>query len=338
MHMLRILFVGTLLAVAPLTIPGVPERILEYVRPAPPPEASVVFVGDIMLSRTVAKKMRERGADFPFSSTTDITRRADIAFGNLETTITEGEVVEAFEMRFRADAHAARVLKDAGFDVLSLANNHTFDFGEQGLLDTLSALDREGIIHVGAGKDETESGQPMFINANGIQFAFLAFTDQRFSGREAGEMRTGAAFMREDRMKAAVAGANTFADIVIVSMHSGIEYEHAPDEVQVAFARAAIDAGADIVIGHHPHVVQSAEVYQGKPIFYSLGNFVFDQMWSEETRTGLALEVVFGKEGVLSTSFHPTVIEEYARPRPAEEKRGFITERLGLGKPVDRLP
>ncbi len=338
MRTFRIFFVGALLAVAPLTIPGVPERILEYARPTPPPQVSIVFVGDIMLSRTVAKKMLQHGADFPFGSTTDIIRRADIAFGNLETTITEGDPVEAFEMRFRADAHAPRALKDAGFDVLSLANNHTFDFGEKGLLDTLSALDAEGIMHVGAGKDDTEAGQPMFVNANGIQFAFLAYTDQRFSGREAGEGRPGAAFMRLERMKAAVAGANTFADIVIVSMHSGNEYELEPNEMQIAFARAAIDAGADIVIGHHPHVVQSAEIYQGKPIFYSLGNFVFDQMWSEETRTGLMLEVIFGKDAVLSTAYYPVVIEEYARPRLAEEKRGLIFERLGLEAPVDRTP
>lgn len=336
--MIRILFVGALLAVAPLTVPGVPERILEYMRPAPPPQASIVFVGDIMLSRTVAKKMWEKGADFPFASSTNIIRGADIAFGNLETTITEGDPVEAFEMRFRADAHAGSALKDAGFDILSLANNHTFDFGERGLLDTLTALDTVGIVHVGAGRDDVEAGQPMFVSVNGIQFAFLAYTDGHFSGREAGAERPGAAFMRPERMKVAVEGAKTFADIVIVSMHSGDEYELEPNENQKAFARAAIDAGADIVVGHHPHVVQSAEIYQGKPIYYSLGNFVFDQMWSEETRSGLVLEVVFDKEGILETSYHPIIIEEYARPRPAEEKRAAIIDRLGLRGPVDITP
>lgn len=330
MRTVTIVFTGLILAVAPLTVPGVPERVLEYIRPAPPPEARVIFVGDIMLSRAVAKKMWSRGADFPFASTSELIRGADIAFGNLETTITEGPVVEAFEMRFRADAHAARALKNAGFDVLSLANNHTFDFGEKGLLDTLSALDVEGVVHVGAGKDDVEAGQPMFVNANGIQFAFLAYTDQRISGREAGEGRPGAAFMRPERMKAAVEGARTFADVVIVSMHAGQEYEPEPDEYQIAFARAAIDAGADMVVGHHPHVVQSAEIYQGKPIYYSLGNFVFDQMWNEDVRTGLVLEVVFGREGVLRTSFQPVFMEEYARPGVAEERRGFVAKRLGL--------
>lgn len=338
MRTIRIIVVGALLAVAPLTIPGVPERILEFVRPAPPPTARVVFVGDIMLSRTVAKKMRERGADFPFASTTQLIQAADIAFGNLETTITDGEPVEAFEMRFRADAHAGGSLKDAGFDILSLANNHTFDFGEKGLSDTQSALDGAGILHVGAGRDDVEAGQPMFIKAHGIQFAFLAYTDGHFSGREAGVERPGAAFMRLDRMKAAVAGANTFADIVIVSMHSGDEYELEPNATQQAFARAAIDAGADMVVGHHPHVVQSAEIYQGKPIYYSLGNFVFDQMWSEETRSGLVLEVIFSKEGVLETTYHPVLIEEYARPRVVEDMRAALIDRLGLGTPVDRTP
>ena len=338
MRTIRIFVVGALLAVAPLTIPGLPERIVEFVRPVPPPRARVVFVGDIMLSRTVAKKMRERGADFPFASTTHLIQEADIAFGNLETTITDGEPVEAFEMRFRADAHAGRSLKEAGFEILSLANNHTFDFGEKGLSDTQSALDDAGILHVGAGRDDVEAGQPMFIQANGIQFAFLAYTDGHFSGREAGSGRPGAAFMRPERMKAAVAGASTFADVVIVSMHSGDEYELEPNETQKAFARAAIDAGADMVVGHHPHVVQSAEIYQGRPIYYSLGNFVFDQMWSEETRSGLALEVIFGKDGILQTTYHPIIIEEYARPRPAEEKKTALIERLGLGMPVDMAP
>lgn len=338
MRTIRIFVVGALLAVAPLTIPGLPERIVEFVRPVPPPRARVVFVGDIMLSRTVAKKMRERGADFPFASTTHLIHEADIAFGNLETTITDGEPVEAFEMRFRADAHAGRSLKEAGFEILSLANNHTFDFGEKGLSDTQSALDDAGILHVGAGRDDVEAGQPMFIQANGIQFAFLAYTDGHFSGREAGSGRPGAAFMRPERMKAAVAGASTFADVVIVSMHSGDEYELEPNETQKAFARAAIDAGADMVVGHHPHVVQSAEIYQGRPIYYSLGNFVFDQMWSEETRSGLALEVIFGKDGILQTTYHPIIIEEYARPRPAEEKKTALIERLGLGMPVDMAP
>ncbi len=338
MRTIRIFVVGALLAVAPLTVPGVSERILEYARPAPPPRARVVFVGDIMLSRTVAKRMRERGADYPFASTTHIIREADVAFGNLETTITEGDAVQPFEMRFRADADVPEALKMAGFDILSLANNHTFDFGEKGLSDTQTALDAVGIIHVGAGRDDVEARQPMFVNANGIQFAFLAYTDGLFSGREASVDQSGAAFMRSERMKTEIAGAETFADIVVVSMHSGDEYELEPNERQQAFARAAIDAGADMVVGHHPHVVQGAEIYQGKPIYYSLGNFVFDQMWSEETRTGLILEVVFGKEGVEHAIVHPVYIEDYARPRIAEEKREHVVGRLGLGEPVDMAP
>ena len=330
MRIFRVLFIGAFLAVAPLTIPGVPDRVLEFVRPTPPPEARVVFVGDIMLSRTVAKKMWQKGPDFPFTSISDIIRDADIAFGNLETTITDGPPTEAYEMRFRADAHASQSLKDAGFDMLSLANNHTFDFGEQGLLNTISALEGVGISHVGAGKDAAEAGQPMFMNANGIQFAFLAYTDQRFSGREAGIERPGASLMRTERMQEAVRAAQVFADIIVVSVHWGDEYETEPNEAQRAFAHAAIDAGADIVIGHHPHVLQPREMYQGKPIFYSLGNFVFDQMWSEETRTGAILEVVFGKERALDMSYQPVLIEEYARPRVAEEKRAFVAERLGF--------
>lgn len=328
-------FVAFLVGIAPITFPNLPARIVEYIRPPHPPEATFIAVGDIMLSRAVAKKMRAHGASYPFAETSLFLNAADITFGNLETSITEGRSIEPFEMTFRADPESTRALKDAGFDILSLANNHTSDFGHKGLLDTLLYLDREGIVHVGAGKDDVEAGQPMFVTAQGIRFAFLAYTDQHFSGREAESERAGSAFMRIERMQEAVGGARTFADIVIVSMHAGNEYEPEPNEFQQAFARAAIDAGATMVIGHHPHVVQTAEVYKGNYIFYSLGNFVFDQMWSQSTREGLILKVVFSKEGVKNISYHPILIEDYAQPHLLfGEEADRVTRRLSL-EPVD---
>jgi poly-gamma-glutamate capsule biosynthesis protein CapA/YwtB (metallophosphatase superfamily) len=329
------IIIGLILAIAPITRPDIPVRILEYVKNGPAPEVSLVAVGDIMLSRTVAKRMHQYGPDYPFASTTAFIRSADIAFGNLETSITPGEAVQPMEMSFRADPEAAQALKDAGFDILSLANNHTPNFGAQGLLDTFHYLDSVGIAHAGAGPDSVGAHAPAFLNVRGIRFAFLAYNDHDVvpPEYEAGEHHAGTAIMHIEDMVSAVKAAKTQADIVIVSMHSGIEYEATPDDSQIAFAHAAIDAGAEMVIGHHPHVVQTMEVYKGKYIFYSLGNFIFDQMFSRQTREGLTFKAMFTKEGLSGLEYHPVVIEDYAQPRLVEgaEARA-ITERLGVDR------
>jgi poly-gamma-glutamate capsule biosynthesis protein CapA/YwtB (metallophosphatase superfamily) len=322
---------GVVLGVAPIAGPDIPARVLDYVKPEPPAEVTFVAVGDMMLSRAVAKRMRQRGYDYPFASTSEFVRSADIAFGNLETPITPGPEVQPFEMSFRADPESAQALHDAGFDVLSLANNHTPNFGENGLQDTLRYLDEVRIVHVGAGLDQA-AHSAKFIESKGIRFAFLAYNDRDVvpASYEATDTRFGTAFMHTARMQDAVRAATEVADIVIVSMHSGTEYEPFPNDSQTTFAHAAIDAGAEMVIGHHPHVVQTMEVYKGKYIFYSLGNFVFDQMWSRETREGLLARATIRKEGVTGISFHPVLIEDYAQPRflEAAEEIEQVLDRL----------
>lgn len=311
---------GIILGIAPIARPDLPARIIDYVR-SEPQEVTLVAVGDMMLSRAVATRMHRYGYEYPFASTTDFIRSADIAFGNLETAITPGPKVLPFEMSFRADPESAKALWDAGFDVVSLANNHTPNFGETGLGDTLRYLDEAGIVHAGAGTD-FEANQARFIEAQGIRFAFLAYNDKDVvpASYEATDTRVGTAFMHIERMQRAVQEANGIADIVIVSMHAGDEYEPLPNDSQVAFAHTAIDAGAEMVIGHHPHVVQTMEIYRGKYIFYSLGNFIFDQMWSRETREGLLIKAAFTKEGVKNVTFHPVLIEDYAQPRFLEDR------------------
>lgn len=335
-----VLIFAFVFAIAPVTAPDIPARNIEYVKPEPQ-EATLVAVGDMMLSRTVAKRMRQYGAGYPFASTTVFLRDADIAFGNLETSITPGPEVQPFEMSFRADPEAALALKSAGFDVLSLANNHTPNFGREGLADTLRYLNKQGIAHVGAGIDGVEAAKPAFITVKEITFAFLAYNDHDVvpASYEAGLDHAGTALMDIEAMTNAVYAAQQYADIVIVSMHSGNEYEPAPNDSQTAFAHAAIDAGAEMIIGHHPHVVQTAEVYRGKYIFYSIGNFIFDQMWSQETREGLVLKATFTKTGLSSLSYHPVLIEDYAQPRFLEPEEALgVIERLGaaIPEPVDR--
>ena len=297
------------------------------------PTVTLAAVGDIMLSRMVAQKMKtHQDYKYPFLKTAGLTRDADIAFGNLECPIIQGRTIGPTEMVFRADPESIEGLKYAGFDILSLANNHSFNFGVQGLKNTFQYLNESGIAYAGAGQDKKEAYAPKILEVKGIKIAFLAYADNAFtpSYSQAKDNQAGISFMEIPEMKKAVAAAKSKADLAIVSMHSGMEYASQPNGKQVAFARAAIDAGADLIIGHHPHTVQKLEKYKGKYIFYSLGNFVFDQMWSRETKEGLAVKLTLNKDGVRKIELVPVLIEDYSQPRILGE-----TESQDIFKKLD---
>ena len=295
-------------------------------------EVSLVAVGDISFSRGVERMVKkQKDLNYPFLKIRDYLKSADLVFGNLETPITEGPEIPDFEMVFRSNPGTEQTLKQAGFSVLSLANNHTPNFGEQGLKDTFNYLAEVGIKFVGAGNNEQEANQPVYIETKGIKFAFLAYNDTDIvpASYEAANSHAGTAFMRTEKMAEAVKEAKQKTDFVIISMHAGIEYTDKPNDSQVNFAHAAIDAGADLVIGHHPHVVQTMEKYKGKYIFYSLGNFVFDQPQSQETKEGLAIKVYFAKDGINKISLLPVVMENLVQPRMTNQSEAEkILQRL----------
>ncbi|MBU0648941.1 CapA family protein [Patescibacteria group bacterium] len=297
-------------------------------------EVSLIAVGDIMLSRDVATKIYQHNdVNYSFLDTRDYLKTADLVFGNLETPITPGRRILSYEMVFRADPGVENAMRDANFSVLSLANNHTLNFGADGLTDTFDYLTEAGILYSGAGAGEARAWAPVFVETKGIKFAFLSYAQSNFVPA-AYRVGTGpiVAAMDKEKMASAVAQAKERADFVIVSMHAGAEYVAAPNRTQTDFARAAVDAGADLVLGHHPHVVESVEIYKGKYIFYSLGNFVFDQMWSYQTQRGLAVKAFFNKWGVSKIELVPVLIENYAKPKILTADQGAdILARLGLG-------
>lgn len=279
---------------------------------------TLMAVGDVMLSRNVGSKMvSKKDYNYPFLKTRDLLKKGDIVFGNLETAITPGRPIKTGEFSFRSDPEVASAMKRGGFSVVSLANNHTPNFGAKGLADTVKYLDQAGIAHAGAGANLAEALKPALVKVKGTTFAFLAFNDSDVvpASYGASAARAGTALMDVGRLNTAVKAAKKKADVVVVSVHSGTEYKATPNARQQKFARAAIDAGAAIVIGHHPHVVQTVEKYKGKYIIYSLGNFIFDQMWSRETRQGMVAKVTFTGPSVRSVSFTPVLIEDYAQPR-----------------------
>lgn len=289
---------------------------------SPTKKVSLMAVGDIMLSRDVATKIKKyQDYKYPFLKTTELFKKADLTFGNLETPITPGRVIHTNELTFRSDPEVVEGLIYAGFDILSLANNHTMNFGEKGLKDTLNYLKEAGISYIGAGENRVEAYQPVIKEVKGLKFAFLAYNDTNMvpASYEATENRAGTAFMDIETMQEDVKKAQARADFVIVSMHSGREYTFIPNNRQEEFAHKAIEAGAILVLGHHPHVVQTMEKYQDGYILYSLGNFVFDQMWSQETREGLIAEIIFSPEGIWGIELYPIIIEDFAQPRFATE-------------------
>ena len=338
---------------------------------ASPPQhdrVTLVAVGDVMLSRYVATKMKKyEDYKYPFLKTAEFLREADITFGNLECPISDGREIRADEMLFRADREVREGLVYAGFDVLSVANNHTMNFGEKGMTDTLHYLKVKKIAPVGGGRDYGEAHAPVIKEVNGLKIAFLAYTDtdvvpdsygatggmlEQIPDRdyipsgmtsfdrlrmtkapaEAEETgKAGVAFMNIGAMEVAVQAAKEKADVVVVSMHSGTEYTPRPNKRQTEFAHKAIEAGAKLVIGHHPHVTQTVEEYQDGYIIYSLGNFVFDQMWSQNTREGMVAKIVLGKDEILGLEFFPIVIEDYLQPRWAKaDERKKILNRLDV--------
>lgn len=295
---------------------------------------SLLAVGDISFSRGVEQTIiRTQDLNYPFAELGDFLSQADITFANLETPLTPGRVIQSGEMTFRSDPKMAQVLKDQGFDIVSLANNHTPNFGAKGLRDTFQFLDEVQVAYVGAGENALRAYAPIYLERSGLKFAFIAHNDSDVvpASYRAGDNTPGTALIDEAELKTAITEARSQADLVIISMHSGTEYVPGPNSRQTKFARAAIDYGADLVIGHHPHVIQSVEEYKGKYIFYSLGNFVFDQSWSQDTADSLAVKFFFTKDGLQSFSLYPLRMYRLAQPQTADEVSAErILKRLKL--------
>lgn len=289
------------------------------------PTTTLIAVGDIMLSRYVEDTMKRKDDwSYPFRATAALTKTGDIVFGNLETPLINGPAVLTDELFFRADPRSVEGLSAGGFTVISLANNHMKNKGTDGIVSTVEALDTAKIAHVGAGLNAAEASRPVVIAKNGIRFGFLAYVDPGITpaSYRATETQSGSPFMEVAAMAQDVAQLKTSADVIIVSMHAGVEYADQPSARQKEFARAAITAGASLVIGHHPHVVQPLEQYRGGYILYSLGNFIFDQMQPEAARASVIATITFTGRTIKQPTFTPVQIFEYNQPRIVSETAG----------------
>ncbi len=290
----------------------------------------LVAVGDIFLCRTVEERMNQYGVEFPFAVTGDLLRSADIALGNLECPLsTWGEPIDK-RFLFRAHPRTLVALSRAGVDIVSLANNHLLDFGEEAMKDTLEGLEDSDILYMGVGLSEEEAHRPVVIEVKGVKIAFLAYAAIRWKGSPEVPTETRVAFAEIARVREDIRRAKEQADLAVVIMHLGTEYQSQPDAEQLAVSQAAVEAGATLVIGHHPHLVQETTPYLGGFIAYSLGDFVFDMPWEEE---GAILRAFFTADGLKRAEIIPVEIVDGVQPCPLlDEERDPIVHTVYLKK------
>ncbi len=266
--------------------------------------SSIIATGDIMLSRHVGTKIRQlKNNSLPFVKIKDFLKKADITFGNLESPFYNQGTPITSGMVFKAEPTTISGLKESGFDILSLANNHFGNQGQNGMKYTFNHLKTNGISYVGAGNNSNEAYTHKILKLKDYKIAFLSYNGIAPQSYEAGLNNAGLAWMKLDKLKEGIIKARKEADIVFVSFHWGTEYTYYPNPEQKKFAHTAVDFGADLVISHHPHVIQTIEFYKNGFIGYSLGNLVFDQMWSSDTREGLIVKIYFINKKLASISY-----------------------------------
>ena len=298
----------------------------------------LVFVGDIMLDDGPGRVLAA-GRD-PLAPFAAQLRAADFTIGNLECPIaTVGKPLESKIFSFRADPRALSVLKGR-FDALAVANNHSGDYGKAAFLETLTHLDSAGIRHFGGGIDLASAHEPLWIEQKGLRIAVLSYNEFKPRSFEAGPNWPGIAWSEDSQVISDIRAARAAgADLVIPFMHWGWELEPEPGERQRQLARTMIDAGADVVVGGHPHITQGAEYYRGKLIVYSLGNFVFDGFETPAAKRGWLLRLTLDRRGLLAWDTLAAQMDDEGTPHPVPGARtpcGVAGQARHTGDDIDQ--
>ncbi len=302
-----------------------------------PIEYSVVFdttitfaaVGDMMFARGVQRHIDTTSYDRPLRGVACYLNSFDITTGNLECPVSDVGSPMDKKYVFRANPEILVPLRDAGFDVVTVANNHAFDYGLKCFLNTMERLDDAGIVPVGGGKNLEAALEPVFLDVKGRRFGFLAFNDTKTN--YIGRLNPACAPAYPKWVFAAIESTLSRCDVLIVHIHWGWEYLQYPLVEQIEMGHKMIDSGADVVLGHHPHYWEGVEFYNGGLIAYSLGNFVFDQMDYLNNVSGI-LELSFSRDSLSSVAITPTeMLDHRAEPHFADDDltyvfAGYMTE------------
>ncbi|MCL6588739.1 MAG: CapA family protein [Firmicutes bacterium] len=305
----------------------VPAAASQNSSPGPSPTGSLIAVGDICFAG-IEKKVIE-DPEYPWAGTKSILQSGTILVGNQEVPYsTRGSIYTQKKWTFRMDPRTARSLTTAGFRVVTLANNHIMDYGPLAMQDTLNILDELKIAHTGAGNSLSEAREPAILTASdGTTFAFLAYSlvyPELFwaSSKRPGTPYGDPAYFVPDIQK-----AKTLADYVVVSFHWGNELLFYPKPYQKLYGRKCIDAGASIVLGHHPHVLQGVEAYKGGLIAYSLGNFIFGSP-SVKIKDSIILAVDYDENGLVQARLFPVNVSRYEVNYQPRLRYGEDAERV----------
>ncbi|AQS60466.1 hypothetical protein B0537_02275 [Desulforamulus ferrireducens] len=300
----------------------------------------MALVGDILLDSWVGAEIVKQGTDYPWVKVKPILSAADLAIGNLESAVgVGGSPIKGKSFTFRAKPETLQGVANAGIDVVSLANNHVLDYGTAALEETLVNLDLYGIGRTGAGRNIYEALTPVIKEVNGLKVGVISFSRVvPYGWWVAGHEQPGVVSGWDNQLVLdTIKQLDSEVDILLVSMHWGTELADYPAKDQVNLAKAMIDNGADVILGHHSHCLQGIEVYQNKPILYSLGNFVFTSS-SLKARTGAIALVTMDQEGVKELQMIPTRLDR-GQPQVLEgqSKSAELVRLQNLSKPFGTL-
>jgi len=265
-------------------------------------DINLTFTGDIILARSV-NFLTVKSNDFTwaFKNIADELKDADLTISNFESPIIKNCPLTNEGFKFCGDERNVQGLVYSGIDVVGLANNHAGNYGESGINETITTLERNNILVSGA-----TNRKIAYREVNGTKFAFLSFNT-------IGYVESGLVCGSEENLKKLISEAKMNADVVIVQIHWGVEYVEDPTSTQQKLGRLAIDSGADMVVGNHPHWIQKYEIYKDKYILYALGNFIFDQEWSQKTKEGVIAKVKVNNNKIYDLQFVPVEIKNYGQ-------------------------
>jgi poly-gamma-glutamate synthesis protein (capsule biosynthesis protein) len=281
------------------------------------PTVTLMFGGNVNLLDAAATSNDYHSA----FANMDEYRQADVAMVNLENPLTSSTLGKSKkQLNFKADPESVKVLTAGGVDLVNLANNHAMDYEEPGLVETINTLNNAGIGHLGAGRDIKEARRPDIIEVKGQRIAYLGYYDSDLHSADFGKAGTNP--RRNNRVAEDIRALRGQVDWIVVNYHWGVELADYPGDWQIDLARFTIDQGADLVVGHHPHVLQGAEIYKGRPIVYSLGNFIFGGNVRSDYDT--AVLKVSLKERNMKVEFLPVEVKKF-QPKVV---KGEAAERI----------
>ena len=301
---------------------------------------SIAAVGDLMMSSWIIDVVKENGVDYPFDGTRAILSGADIAIANLEAPLTAGgERFADKKYTFKAPPHFISGIAAAGFDVVNMANNHIVDYGCQGVMNTVKTLEEAGVEHCGAGENRRQACSPAFIDVNGVRVAFVGFSMTYPDEFWATADKCGTCYPTEERLYRVISECEQQADLTVVSFHWGAEKHKTPRQYQVEYGRKAVDFGADLVLGHHPHVLQGLELYKGRLIAYSLGNYVFAS-YSNAAKTSIILKAKIDAGGLVLAKLtpinvHNATVEFQPIPLSGRARKSVIDDLNAMSTPLN---